>query len=133
MVKVEKKPIQKLAISIGIGVSVALGASMFLLLAFAAAICGGWVELGNAWQLTIAACAVGGFLGGILAVRCVGQWALPVGAVTGLLFFLGLFMLGFLVSKEAALSLKQLPLLFSCLSAGGVAGLAGKKRKKRRN
>lgn len=133
MGKTEKKPaVQETAMAILTGAAVAVAVTMLFLFACAAAISAGWLELARSWQLTIAACAVGGFIGGLLAVRRVGHRALPTGLGTGLLSFLVLMAVGLLLSENAAPGLRQLPLLFACLCAGGLAGLTGKKRKKRR-
>ena len=133
MGKTEKKPAQRLVTAVAAGVAAALAVTFLAMLICAAAISAGLLGMEKSWQMTIAACALGGLIGGLIAVRRFGHRALPTGLGTGLLFFLILMAAGLLMFENAAPGLHQLPLLCVCLCAGALAGLLGKKRKKRRN
>lgn len=123
---------QMLAAAILTGAALSAGISIVLIFLCAVAISAGVLGMERSGQLTIAVCAIGGIIGGLVAVRRAGCRALPVGLGSGIAFFFILMVVGLLVLENAAPGTAQLPLFFVCLCSGGLAGLTGKKRKKRR-
>lgn len=121
-----------LASAILTGSALAAVVSALLLFLCAAVIWSGLLDMGLSLQVSIAACAVGGFVGGCVGVRRAGCRALPVGVGVGILFFLILAAVG-LLALDATPGMGLLPILLVCLCSGGLAGLTGKRRKKRRN
>ena len=112
---------------------IAFFGSIFLLLICSLMIFCGWIEYTQLRRLAIAACATSGFLISFLNVRKLGHSGIPVGVSIcmtefSLLLFTGLLMSGKNISASALL-----PLLVACLCSGALAGLAGRKKKKRRH
>lgn len=132
MAKTEAKPNAKILTHILLGILLGLIITVLLLLLCSILISSGGVRLEFARQLAIAACAIGIFTAGILSVRRCGKYSLPVGLAVGMGHFLILCLLAPLLAKDVTFGSNQLPLLFACICAGALAGLAGKKRKKRR-
>lgn len=131
--KTEKKtPYKKILIAVVVGAAVALMITMILLFLCATAISAGVFAVESSRGITILICVVGGFCGSIMAVRSVGKNGLLVGLGTGLLFFLLLILFGMLLLKGVSFGVGQLLILGVCLLSGVLAGLIGKKRKKRR-
>ena len=124
--------LSSLAKAVCIGAAVSAAAGILLLAACAVAIWGGLIRMELSLQAGIAACAAGGLIGGCVGVRRAGCRALPVGAGVGLLFFLILAAVGLMVTG-AEPGAGQLPVLLACLCSGGLSGLTGGRRKKRRN
>ena len=111
---------------------VALGTAVLVVLAASVPAAGGILGEDRLWQVVLAACVLGGLLGGLFAVRGLGGGSLPVGAGVGLILFLLLLSLGFLLYDEAALSQESLPILLACCCGGAVAGILGRKPRKKR-
>lgn len=110
----------------------ALLIAMLLLLVCSAAISAGVLKMENSRGLAVFICALSCFCGGLFVVRSCGKTALPLGVGTGFLFSLLLTMLGHLLFEDAEFGMGQLLILCICLCSGALAGLIGKKRKKRR-
>lgn len=112
----------------GIGVAVSL---LFLLLC-AFAISMGLFSQNHTGYLTVAACVLGGLVGGGFAVgRCKGR-SLIVGTLAGVVLFLVLLTIGLILYKETALEEGGLALAAGCLCGGALAGLLGARPKKKR-
>lgn len=132
MGKTEKKPAVQMISALLTGAGAALVLCVLILLLCSGGILWGWFQLSTGKQLGLIACALAAFAGGLIAVRRAKRWALPVGFGTGALFGLLLLLLAAFLVEDAAFDARSLPVLLICLCAGGVAGLMGKKRKKRR-
>ena len=109
---------------------------LFLLLA-SVGVSSGWLGENLMYQLTIVGCVVGGFAGGLTAVRRCGARALIVGLLTGGVLFLLLLTVGVLFFDAAAPESGGIGLLCGALCGGAAAGLLGsrpakKKRRKQR-
>ena len=86
-------------------------------------------------QITTAACVLGAFAGGLLAVRRCGARALVVGLAAGAVLFLLLLTIGTLAFHASPQETGGLTLLGGCLCGGATAGLLGRTarpKKKRR-
>ena len=118
-----------------LGGAVAFAAALLALLAASFAISAGAVGEALSGRITVAACVLGGFCGGMLAVRRCGCRALAVGLAAGAAFFLILLTIGVLAFRSAPQEGRAVLLLCACLCGGGLAGLAGRflrPKKKRR-
>ena len=104
------------AMGLVLGGVLALAVCFAFLLCAAAAISGG--------------CVLGGFAGGILAVRRCGSRTLLVGLTTGAVFFLLLLTIGALCFASVSLEAGGIGLLCGALCGGAAAGLLGGGRKK---
>lgn len=86
---------------------------------------------GTSW-MTVAACAVGSLVGGVIAVsRCNGR-SMIVGLLTGVALFLILLTLGMLIYQTVALEENGVPLGCACLCGGALSGLFGARPQKKR-
>lgn len=117
-----------------LGGLLALLVCLGFLAVFAAGISGGWLGEAAMDKLAIAACVVGSFAGGGLAVKRCGTRALLSGLAAGTALFL-LLLTGGLIFFTGEVSMEHggLGLLSGCLCGGAVAGLLGARpRHKRR-
>ena len=80
----------------------------------------------------LASCVAGGLAGGLFAVRGIGARTLLVGIGTGIVQFLLLLSLGFLLYEGASLANGGLHILCACAGGGAIAGILGGKPKKKR-
>lgn len=83
-------------------------------------------------SVVLFACVLGGLAGGLFAVRKVGARTLLVGLGAGLVLFLLLLSLGFLLYEGASMANGGLNILLACLCGGAMAGILGGKPKKKR-
>lgn len=84
-------------------------------------------------SVVIAACLLGGFLGGIFAVRRRKGAALPTGLGVGVVLFMLLLTAGMVLYDTLPALRSGGAVAGACLCGGGLAGiLAGKPKKKRR-
>lgn len=91
------------------------------------------------YQLTVVGCVLGGFVGGMFAVRSCPARGLFVGLAVGCALFLLQLTLGLLIYKNASLENGGVGLLCGALCGGAAAGILGsggrkttKKKKGRR-
>lgn len=104
----------------------------FLLLA-ALGVSKGLLDGGLRYQLTVASCVLGGFAGGVFAVRrCPARGLLTGLAVGGVLFLIQLT-LGLMLYESFSLEGEGIGLLFGALCGGAAAGILGGGGKKRRS
>ena len=120
-----------------LGGAAALLVSLAVLLLASVTISRGALGEGLLYQVTVASCVIGGFAGGMLAVRRCGVRALVVGLCTGGVLFLLLLTVGVLFFDAQSVGQGGIGLACGCLCGGAAAGLlgSGKKRpakKKRR-
>lgn len=82
------------------------------------------------YQLTVVGCVLGGFVGGVFAVRRCSARGLFVGLAVGAVLFLLQLTLGLLIYKNISLEDGGIGLLCGALCGGGAAGiLSGGGRK----
>ena len=118
------------AMGLVLGGVLALAVCFAFLLCAAAAISGGLAGEELMYQFTVVGCVLGGFAGGILAVRRCGSRTLLVGLTTGAVFFLLLLTIGTLCFASVSLEAGGIGLLCGALCGGAAAGLLGGGRKK---
>lgn len=110
----------------------AVAVMLAVLLAGAGAISVGWLgqEMMSRWGML--ACVAGSLAGGLAAARQERRWALLLGlGIGGMLF--GLLLLAGLALYEGAPEMGRIPgILCSCLCGGGMAGILGRKSRKKR-
>lgn len=109
------------------GAAALLTCFLFLLLA-SVGISRGWVGEGLMYQLTIVGCVLGGFVGGMVAVRRCGSRALIVGLLAGAVLFLLLLTVGLLCYDTLAPEEGGIGLLCGALCGGAAAGMLGGRR-----
>ena len=119
-----------LGVLMGGGVAL-LACFLFLLLA-SVGISRGLVGEGLMYQMTIVGCVLGGFAGGMTAVRRCGSRALIVGLLTGAVLFLLMLTAGLLFFDAASPEEGGLGLLCGALCGGAAAGILGGKPAKKR-
>jgi putative membrane protein (TIGR04086 family) len=110
----------------------ALLVCLAVLLFCSAGISGGWIGEGRMGQVTLAGAVLGSFLGGIFAVSRCHARRLLVGLGTGCVFFLLLLLIGVLFYPDVSVEKRGLGLLCACLVGGALAGLLGRRGKKKR-
>ena len=96
----------------------------------AAAVSGGLAGEELGYQFTIVGCVLGGFCGGLLAVRQCGG-GLLAGLGAGTVLFLLLLTVGALCFESMSLQAGGIGLLCGCLCGGAAAGLFSGRGKKR--
>lgn len=115
-----------------LGGALALGVCIVFLFFCAAGISGGW--LSEEWmdRLAIVGCVLGGFAGGIFAVRRCGSGPLLAGMAAGGVLFLLLLTIGLLLFDGMSVEHGGLGLLSGALCGGAAAGLLGARPKKKK-
>ncbi len=122
-----------------LGGGAALLACALLLLAAALGISRGWLDGGLTYQITVVACVLGSFAGGVVAIRRCKARALLVGLAVGAVFFLLLLTVGVLFFETMTPEAGGIGLACGSLCGGAAAGIlcggggkGGKGKKKRR-
>lgn len=115
-----------------LGGVLALGVCLMFLFACSVGISGGWLKETMMYQLAVAGCVVGGFVGGAFSVHRLGHRSLAVGMATGGIFFLLLLTAGLLIFDNMSAENGGLGLLSGCLCGGAVAGLLGRRSPKKK-
>ena len=82
----------------------------------------------------LACCVAGALVGGLFSARRIGAGTLLVGVAVGFILFLLLLTAGLLAFETASIENGGVGVLCACLCGGGIAGLVGggRKKKKRR-
>ena len=111
-----------------------MGAAVLLLCLLAGA---GGISLGMLGQEMMArwgilSCVAGGLTGGWMAVREERRMALILGPGTGGILFALLLLTGLVLGGGSPAGERMLPVLCACLCGGGMAGILGRKGKKRK-
>ncbi len=121
-----------LPMALGKGSMTAVLAMAVFLLAGAGAVSAGILgqEMMGRWGFL--SCVAGGLAGGWVAVRKERRWALPLGLGTGGILFLLLLLTGLVFYEGSPAAEGMLPVLCACLCGGGMAGILGRKNKKKR-
>lgn len=91
----------------------------------------GLVDAGLREQVAVAACVIGSFGGGSVAVRSCRDRSLLAGMAVGAVLFLAQVALGLLLTESASLENGGLGMLLGDLCGGAVAGLLGGRGKGR--
>ncbi len=126
------KALIRCACGVLLGGAVAFAVSLLLLVVASGAISAGVMgeEIGG--RVTVGACVLGSFCGGIAAVRRCGRRALVVGLATGAVYFLLLLTIGALAFGSVPQEGRGAVILCAALCGGAAAGLLGRREKKRR-
>lgn len=122
-------------IGVLLGGAVAFAVCLLVLLLASVAISSGKLSEEFTGQITVTACVLGAFAGGLQAVRRCGVRALIVGIVTGAVLFLLLLTIGTLAFHATPKESGGFVMLCGCLCGGAAAGLLGRtggRKKKRR-
>ena len=106
--------------------------ALLVLLVCSLLVSGGAVPERDIDRAVLAACVLGALAGGLLAVRRIGRSTLLVGGGVGAILFLLLLSVGSLVFESASLSNGGVMILLACLCGGAMAGILGRKKKKKR-
>ena len=114
------------------GSILALTMALVLLLACSAAVSGGWLNQGSMERAVVAVCVAGSLTGAAAAMRRHRDLALPLGIGTGAALFFLLLGLGTLLFEEAPTADRFPTILCACLCGGTMAGILGRKTKKKR-
>lgn len=122
-----------------LGGGLAFGISLLLLFLAAVGISGGLVAVDLREQLSVVACVLGGFLGGLFAVRRCPARGLLIGVSVGAVLFLLQLTLGLLLYDTLSLENGGIGLLCGDICGGAAAGILGgggrrppQKKKRRR-
>lgn len=119
--------------SVLLGGAVAFGVGVIFLLLAAVGISRGMLAAGLHYQLTVVACVLGGFSGGLFAVRRCPARGLFVGLATGAVLFFLQLTIGLLFYDSFSLEGGGLGLLFGALCGGAAAGILGGGGKRKRS
>jgi len=122
----------QMATGVALGGLLALGVELMILLLGAVAVSNGILKEDAAPQLTVAACVLGCFGGGLLACARWRSRRLLGGLATGAVCYLLILAVGLLMSDALALGTQALAELAGCLCGGALAGMIGGRRKKKR-
>ena len=106
--------------------------ALLTLLIYALLVSNGIISERGMERSVLAACILGGVVGGMLAVRSIRRSTLLVGAGVGAILFLLLLSAGFLFFDTASISNGSISILLACLCGGAMAGILGAPRKKRK-
>ena len=115
-----------------LGGVLALAVCLVFLFLCSIGISGGWLSEGLMYQMTVVGCVIGGFAGGMTAVRRCGSRALIAALCAGGVFFLLLLTIGVLLFEDMSLENGGLGVLCGALCGGAAAGLLGGKPKKKK-
>lgn len=121
-----------ISVSLGKGSVTAVLVMASILLAGAGMISAGILGQEIMGQWGILSCVAGGLAGGWTAVRKERRWAIPLGLGTGGILFLLLLLTGLIFYEGSPSAEHMLPVLCACLCGGGMAGILGRKNKKKR-
>lgn len=114
-----------------LGGLLALGAALLLLVLGAAAISKGMLGKDMSVQITVIACMIGCLAGGRFSCRAFRTGRLLAGISTGAVCFILILAIG-LLSGNLEPGTQWFAELAACLCGGGVAGIPGKRRKKKK-
>jgi len=109
-----------------LGSLAAFGLGLVFLLAASVGVSKGVIDPDLRYQLTVAACVLGAFCGGVFAVRACPAGALLAGLAVGGGLFLLTMTAGILIYGEVSFENGGLGLLCGALCGGGAAGLLGR-------
>ncbi|MGI6498082.1 MAG: TIGR04086 family membrane protein [Oscillospiraceae bacterium] len=112
----------------GLGLAVCL----FLLGIAALGISKGWLPAAMLSRVCVVGCFIGGFFGGLLALRGGQGKTLLVGLGTGLVFFLFLLVAGVILYRNISPLETGWNLLASALIGGALSGLVAARPKRRK-
>ena len=114
------------------GSAVALGLVLLILMGCAAAVSFRWIGQQGMERCAVLACVVGSLAGASVSMRHNREWAMALGIGTGGILFLLLLALGVLLYENAPVT-SGIPGIFcACLCGGAMAGILGRKAKKKR-
>ena len=114
------------------GSAVALGLALLLLMGCAAAVSAQWFGQQAMERCAVVVCITGALVGAAVSMRRNREWAMVLGLGTGGMLFLLLLSMGVLLYENAPV-LEHMPsILCACLCGGAMAGILGRKPKKKR-
>lgn len=114
-----------------LGGAIALAVCMAVLFLCSIGISNGWFPERLMEQYTVFACALGGLIGGGVAVRRCGAGPLLAGLASGGILFLILLTVGVLFLHNTSVENGGAGLLGGALGGGAVSGLLGARPKKK--
>lgn len=117
--------------ALGKGSAAALIIALILLLFCSVMISAGWLGENALEGGAMGTCVLGALAGAAAAIRGHRELSLPLGIGTGALLFLLLFAGGVLFYDTAPQTQNIPEILLACLCGGGVAGVLGRKTKKK--
>ena len=120
-----------LMVGVAKGSIAALAVNFVVLFLCSAAISAGWFDQSYMERAAVMSCVLSALLGSVIAVRRDRLLALPLGIGTGLFVFFLLTAVGIVLYKDAPALDKVPEILCACLCGGGIAGILGRKNKKK--
>lgn len=114
------------------GSAVAAGMSLLLLLGCAAAISAQWFGQQAMERCVVLSCIAASLVGAAVSVRNFREQAMLLGVGTGMIQFLLLLLLGLLLYDGSPNWPRVPSILCACLCGGIMAGILGRKTKKKR-
>lgn len=114
------------------GGAVAVGVAILLLLVCAAAVSARWLGQQAMERCVVLSCVTASLIGSAVSVWKHREQALPLGLATGGMQFLLLLFLGILLYENAPVLQRVPGILCACLCGGAMAGILGRKTKKKR-
>lgn len=122
----------KNVVAVLLGACVGVAGALGVCFAFAGVMQARWLPMENSGAAVAAAGLVGGFLGGFFALRKGKGTPLVLSLSAAGVMFLAFLALGALFYQEISSPENWIPTLLSCLCGGALAGLCGKKHRKKR-
>ena len=113
------------------GSVVALLATMLCLFLGACTVSFGWLKQEQIMGAVSGACVLGGLIGGLVAVRRKPAGALFIGLGVGVILFFVLMTAGMLMHEGSSLENGGIGIFCACACGGAIAGIFGRKRKKK--
>ena len=121
-----------IAVRILLGAFSSILCTILLLFLSAVFTSAGVIEIQTAKKLAILSCVLGVLIGTLINVREIGQKRLLFGLGIGAVCFMSYWAAALIYANKCNGAVNWIPLLLTSLGAGTLAGLLGKRHKKRR-